>query len=144
MFIWKAKELLRVHEGYRSHPYRCTSGKLTIGYGRNIEDRGLSVDEAELMLKNDIAGVVADLRSRIENFETLDGPRKAALVDLCYNMGINKLMGFRKMLAALQRGNYHKAALELLDSRYATQVGGRALIIAQIIDTGELPSYAQS
>lgn len=144
MFIWKSKELIKQHEGFRTHLYLCTSGKKTIGYGRNISDNGISVDEAELMLKNDIAGCVSDLRANIEGFEELDGNRKAALLDLCFNMGINKLLGFKKMLAALKAGQFETAAEELLDSRYAQQVGKRAKTISEIIRTGELPDYAQS
>ncbi len=143
MFIWKAKELIKVHEGYRSHPYRCTSGKLTIGYGRNLEDNGITVEEASIMLKHDVACAVSDLRANIEDFEDLDYARKAALVDLCFNMGINRLLKFRKMLAALKVKDYETAAKELLNSRYAKQVKGRANTIANIIETGILPSYAQ-
>ena len=62
--------------------------------------------------------------------------RKVVLVDMCYNLGINRFLGFKKMLAAVKEGNYDTAADEMLNSKWATQVKGRAVELAQLMREG--------
>ena len=131
-----AKEMLKRHEGLRLTVYECTAGKKTIGYGRNLEDKGITETEAEWMLDNDIQ----EVEERLANFDfynDLDDVRKAVLIDLAFNLGISGLKGFKKMLKALQEDDYSEAAIQLLDSKYAKQVPNRALELARIIEGGQ-------
>ena len=125
------REQLIRDEGMRLKPYRDQLGKLTIGIGRNLDDVGLFRDEVELMLDNDIERSAADVEARLPWTATLSEPRRGALVNLTFNMGIGGLLAFRKMLTALQDEQWETAAAELLDSVYAEQVGPRAHRLAQ-------------
>jgi lysozyme len=88
---------------------------------------------AALLLEEDIQDAVADLEKNIRGFRELPEPIQEALVNLCFNMGIPRLLQFKKTLSLIQEGKYSKAANELLDSRYASQVGYRAVEVAQMI-----------
>lgn len=137
-YILKAKIMIKRHEGFRTFPYKCTAGKLTIGYGRNLEAAGIRKDEAEVLLENDINDVVEGLAiNKNIPYQKLSDNRKIALIDLCFNIGMTSLLKFKKMLKALRESNYEVAAIELLDSKYARQVPNRAKEIANIIRTGE-------
>lgn len=131
------RQSLKAHEGLRLKPYTCTAGALSIGYGRNLEDRGISQSEADLMLENDIAECVAELHRAIPGWQKHDSVRQNVLVEMVFNMGMPRLLTFRKMLAALDALDYATAAKELLDSRYATQVGKRAETLAERLRTGK-------
>ena len=120
-------------EGLRLKPYICTAGKLTIGYGRNIEDRGVTEEEAEYLLSNDLLLVTKQLRSKIDYFDDLPQNVQEALINMCFNLGITRLMKFKRMFKALEIGNYERAATESLSSRWARQVGARADRIAKKI-----------
>jgi len=120
------KEMLIKNEGIELKIYRCSSQKLTIGAGRNIEDNGISIDEAELMLKNDMDGVFNDLDRNIPFWQSMPYNVRLVLCDLCFNLGIKKLCRFTKMLEALEERDFELAGEELLDSTYAVQVKGRA------------------
>ena len=111
-------EMIKEHEGLRLKPYTCTAGKLSIGYGRNLQDRGITLDEAEHMLQNDVK-LCYDELDCFSWWRDLDQTRQAALVDLCFNMGLPSLLTFRKALAAMAEGNYNRAADEFLDSKWA-------------------------
>jgi lysozyme len=123
-------------EGIRLKPYRDTVGKLTIGVGRNLDDKGISRDEAMELLDNDITEVTLALNARLPWTTYLHGPRHAALVNLAFNMGIGGLLEFKKMLGAFKAEKWDVAAKELLDSKYATQVGARANRLAEQLKTG--------
>lgn len=137
MYIQPAAELIKKHEGLRLKPYKCSAGKITIGYGRNLEDNGISAYEAEQMLFNDIQKCYTDL-VKLSCWNKLDEARKAVLLDMCYNIGIARLKTFKKMLAALEVGAYNRAAKEMLDSKWAFQVKTRATELAEIMKTGAL------
>ena len=130
-------EQLVHHEGLRLKPYRCSAGKLTIGVGRNLEDVGLTEEEALLLLGNDISRVITELDQNIPAFSSLDEIRKRVLVDMGFNLGINRLMKFRRMLAALEAGDWSQTAVEMMDSRWARQVGSRAERLKLMMETGE-------
>lgn len=130
-------EQLRRHEGVRRKLYRDTVGKLTIGVGRNLSDRGLSHDEVDVLLANDIESATQDCERSFPWFATLDSVRQAALVNLCFNMGLPRLRTFRHALAAMAAGDYALAADEFADSRWARQVGDRAVELCGQIRTGE-------
>ena len=124
-------------EGRRLKPYRDQLGILTIGVGRNLEANGISYDECDLMLDNDIARFEAAVRVRLPWSGCLTAPRHAVLVGMAFNMGVGGLLAFRRMLTACEHGDYAEAAREMLDSRWAGQVGDRAQRLAQQMESGE-------
>lgn len=125
------------HEGEKLKAYIDTVGKLTIGCGRNLEDTGISHDEAQYLLSNDIdVRVRALFRAYPAWFPQLDAVRQSALVNMAF-MGIAKLAEFTKMLAALEQEDYDTAAEEMLRSKWARQVGARARELSLQIRTGE-------
>lgn len=130
------KDWIKQHEGYRSHPYLDTVGKVTIGYGRNIDDNGISKEEAEILLDNDIERCRKELSPYRWYSEQPFGVQDA-LVNMCFNLGLARLLGFRKMIAALEVKDYTKASKEALDSKWATQVHQRAKDIALMIREGK-------
>lgn len=136
----KLIEQLRRHEGVRSHVYLCPAGYETIGVGRNIASSGLGLsdDEIDYLLKNDIERCRLELNT-FSWFEDLDSVRQDALVNLCFNLGITRLLGFRNALARMAEGRYQEAADEFLDSRWAQQVGNRADEVTDMIRTGRYP-----
>lgn len=123
-------------EGLRLKPYECTAGKLSIGYGRNIEDNGISRAEADFLLQNDMDRVEKELDLSIPWWKTLSDARQRALMNLSYNVGITRLLKFHKALGFLQNGDYTASAAEFLNSRWASQVGDRAVRIARMIENG--------
>lgn len=127
---------IKMHEGFNNEPYICTSGKLTIGYGRNLEDTGLSLDEAEYLLENDFKRTEKEL---LQYSWYLAAPSnvKDALFNMCFNLGLPRLLTFKKMIEALIYKNYTKAAKEALNSMWAKQVGQRAKDIALMIREGD-------
>lgn len=116
------RDQLIAHEGLKRRAYRCSAGKITIGVGRNLEDRDLSLVTIHQMLEEDIAECLTDLQ-RFGWFADLDAVRQRALLDLRFNLGPSRFRTFRKMLAALEQGVYEEAAAQLVDSAWATQVG---------------------
>lgn len=132
-----AKQLLIKHEGYEKYPYTDTVGKITIGVGYNLTDRGLSDYWINAQLENDITYFYNFLNTTFGWFKSLNDPRQIALVDMCF-MGAKNFITFKKMLAALAEKNYYLAAKEMLDSKWAKQVGNRAQELAEMIKTGTI------
>ena len=130
-------EMIKKHEGLRLKPYRDPEGILTIGYGRNLEDKGISEKEAEILLQNDIKRAEADLKQVIPEIRKINIERFNVLVDMIFNLGINRFKKFKKMIKAIKTKNYEKAAEEMLNSKWAGQVKGRALELAEIMKKGE-------
>lgn len=140
---------LRRDEGYRSKPYfdccskpfrQCTcdpQGKLTIGIGRNLEDTDLTLAEAEYLLDNDIARSSAAVLTHLPWTARIDEIRRWALVNMAFNLGIKGLKTFARALAAMEAGEWHRAAPEMLDSKWHAQTGIRAERLAEQIRTGE-------
>lgn len=125
------------HEGLELKPYRCTAEKLTIGVGRNIEDRGITEDEARYLLKNDIKIVEDELLEKKPVVAGLDAVRQRVLVDMGFNLGIPTLLKFQNMWSAIEEEDFERAADEAMDSRWAKQVGRRAERLCQAMATGE-------
>lgn len=128
-------EQLKLHEGFRSKPYKDTEGYLTIGFGRNLDAKGISKEEGEYLLMNDLDEAFELLFDK-PYFNKLSEVRKKVLLDMAYNLN-KKLFQFKKMIAALKEDNYDKAADEMLDSLWAEQVGKRAKRLALMMRTGE-------
>jgi len=127
---------LPIDEGVRHKPYRDTVGKLTVGVGRNMDDVPFSEEEIALMLKNDITNADRDARSLIPSFDSLSEPRKAVLVNMAFNLGRTRLSGFARFLDAVSVGNWANASSEMLQSKWANQVGGRAIRLAKMMREG--------
>lgn len=127
---------LKRDEGIRLKAYRDQVGKLTIGIGRNLDDVGISLEEAEHLLANDIAAAQAQLAEQLPWTLGLDEVRRAVLTNMTFNMGIHGLMGFKNTLALIQAGEYEKAADNMLQSKWAQQVGPRAHRLALQMKTG--------
>ena len=116
VMIDNLKDQLMRDEGLKQFPYRDTQGKLTIGVGRNLDDDGISLEEADLMRDNDIKRSTVALESTYPWTMGLDDARKGAMLNLTFNMGIHKLSGFVKFLAAMRANDWATAKAELLDS----------------------------
>lgn len=129
----KTAKYVADNEGWMNLPYRDTVGKLTIGAGFNLDDEGLKDEEIAFILERRIENIKANLPEMIDSWEALGEGQRLALMDMYYNLGWPRLSKFKKMLAALDEGNYELAAKELLESKYARQVGARAVRNAKLL-----------
>jgi lysozyme len=127
---------LKWAEGVRQFPYRCSAGKLTIGVGRNLDDNGLSLDEVDYLLDNDIAAVIKDCE-RLDYWDNLDPVRRLVVADMVFNLGHSRFLRFKKLNAALAIKDYTLAAHEMKDSRWYDQVGRRAWRLREAMLSGE-------
>ena len=125
------------HEGLELSLYKCTGDKWTIGVGRNLDDRGITEDEARYLLKNDIAIVEEELLRNKPSVADLDGVRQRILVDMGFNLGIPTLLKFQNMWTAIEDEDWIEASEQMLDSRWAKQTGRRAIRLADAMKTGE-------
>lgn len=153
-----------LHEGLRLEVYKCPADYWTIGVGRNLEgkplrpdeqecilgcrglkpdevievlkERGISKDEALFLLASDIDDAIADLRN-FDWFEDLDPVRRKVVIDMRYNLGPTRFRQFKRMIAALARGDYKAAAAEMVDSAWYHQVSTRARRLVEMMRTGE-------
>jgi len=130
-------EQLKDFEGLELKAYQCTAGKTTIGLGRNLDDYGITEEEAYYLAKNNIHELEDELDRAIPWWRQLDDARQRALINLSYNVGTTTLLKFKKTLQYLEDGSYEEAAKEVLDSRWADQVGRRAIFISNVFLTGE-------
>ena len=145
-------------EGLRLQVYKDTLGIATIGIGRNLEDRGISKEELDWMdypsidhvyewgiteadavylATNDVQIVEEELLRAHPCVDRLDSVRQLILIDMAFNMGVPRLCKFKKMWAAVECEDYPTAAKEMLDSRWAKQVKGRAIKLANAMHNGE-------
>ncbi len=136
LFMAKLSDRLEIEEGMELFLYKCTSGKDTLGVGRNISDRGISADEAKYLLRNDIISCISELDHNFRWWKDLSENRRIVMGDLIFNLGLSKLKQFKKFLAAMESGDYETASEELLDSRYAKQLPNRSGRNSQIIKDG--------
>ncbi len=124
----------------RHMAYECSSGKTTLGYGRNVDmdgGLGLTDDEAQYLLVNDTKRVYFSLVDNIQTFTSHSDTRQVVLINMCFNLGLPRFLQFKKMLAALESYNYTVASAEMLDSNWAKQVPSRARRLANSMRTGE-------
>ena len=151
-----ARQLKR-HEGFCFSAYLDSEGVLTIGYGHNckawpvngVAKPGdiISEGQAEMLFKNDLDLAEAQIGYALPWIDLLKYPRRAVLINMVFNMGLGSvasgrgLMGFRRMLAAMQREDYAAAAHEMLNSHWARQVGQRARELAEQMESGQWPKY---
>lgn len=128
----KLTDLLIKHEGLRLKPYQCTAGKTTIGVGRNLTDNGITEKEALMMLNRDINVCIQEL-GQYEWFESLDGARRDAIIDLYFCVGGPSFSQFRKLIQAISTENWQSAGAEVLNSKFARQTGNRAVELADML-----------
>ena len=132
----KLIENLKRHEGLRLKPYLCSEGKITIGFGRNLEDMGISEKEAEMLLMSDIQRCYEEL-DVFSWFHDLDQVRQEAMVNMLFNLGLPTFLEFKRTLKFMAEGAYSQAAEEMLDSKWVRQVGDRASELAYMVETGQ-------
>ena len=145
---------LMVNEGCVLEPYKCPAGKLTIGIGRNLDGnpltaeekayighncrkKGITNEQAAYLCRNDLKRVRAELDKFLPWWQDLNPDRQYVMIDLCFNMGIDKLLTFQRTLNSIATGYYIRAGEELMQSKYARQVGKRAERNANCLKTGE-------
>lgn len=145
----RLQEQLILHEGLREYPYEDTEGYLTWGVGRNIDANPLTQDEVIFLLRygreeaiyycleKDIQKAKEDCNSLYSYFNKLCPVRKRVLIDMAFNLGRSRLSLFKRMEAALDNRDYEEAAKEMLDSKWAKQVGQRAIRLADMMATGD-------
>jgi len=128
---------VKKHEGFRSKPYVDTTGNITVGWGRNLDANPLSPEEAELLFENDLLRAVDGAEKFVSNFGELDEVRQSTLIEMCFNLGLKKLTGFKKFKAAVEAKDFPEAYTQMLDSLWAKQVGYRSQVLAYQMLTGE-------
>lgn len=148
-------KMLKRHEGFIGKPYFCSAGRKTIGYGRNLDDVGLSREEsimlglnrnfytnpitekeAEILLINDIKKAEEYCKKLDIHFETLDEVRKDVVINMMFNLGFGRLSKFKKTLSLIKFSEFQKASYEMLDSAWAKQVGKRAEELSYMMREG--------
>lgn len=127
---------LEIDEDKKPRMYLDSLGFWTAGVGRNLSERAFSEDEIQLMLKNDIAIVESALDRNCPWWRSMSEARQQALANMCFQMGISKLLGFKKMLVMLEAGRWDAAALEAEDSKWAKQAPNRAKRVTKQIREG--------
>jgi len=119
------KDLLIKHEDLKLFPYHCPAGRLTIGVGRNIEDNGISKDEAIYLLENDIKRVKSELREIFPKFDELPENIKMVLIDMDFNLGKSRFLQFKHMIKAVKNRNWAQMIEEMKNSHWCNQVKNR-------------------
>ena len=132
------KELLdqiKEHEGLKLFPYKCPAGRLTIGYGHNLQDNGLSKSACEYILYDDIDEAKRNLRTIFGNefFESLNDSKKIALIDMMFNLGLSRFLTFKKFILAVKQRNFDRASVEIIHSKAYTQAKRRYQLLAEQI-----------
>ncbi|MCK4829377.1 lysozyme [bacterium] len=123
-------------EGLVKLAYEDTIGKITIGVGRNLDDLGITEEEAMMLLRNDIDRVKMEVEDRCEWVKDLDATRRNVIYNMVFNMGIVRFLGFKKTIALIEKKDYVGASIEMLDSKWSKQVGRRAVRLAETMSSG--------
>jgi len=124
---------LKRFEGFRGKVYRCPGGRLTVGFGRNLEDNGVCVREAELLLLFDVAKVIEQLDTSMSYWRDFSAVVQCVLVQMGFQLGVGGLLGFRKFLGALRAGDLVQARAEMLNSLWARQTPRRAEYLSNLL-----------
>ena len=131
------KAQLTIDEGKKNKMYLDSKGIPTIGIGHNLRDKPLTERAIQVIFEDDMADAEADARHLIKSFDALNDVRKAVIVNLAFNMGFTVLSQFKQTIAAIESGDYGKAAAHMLNSTWASQVGERAQRLAEQMAKGE-------
>jgi lysozyme len=136
MDLPKIKLLLTRHEGFKPKPYTDTVGKITIGVGHNLTDKGLTAKQIDGILEDDINDTLTFLQDHCPWFAPLDDVRQRAIIDLTFDIE-GKLLDFKNMIAAIEARDWVRAGSELLNSTFASETGQRAKDLAYMIQSGQ-------
>jgi len=132
----KLIKMIKKHEGYRKFPYKCSAGKLTIGWGHNLDNTGISIEVAEQMLDEDIEKAYQDILYVFPDFYSYSQNRQDALANMIFNLGRNGFLKFKKMIHAIHKDDWEEATKEAEDSKWHNQVGTRAIEIENLLKKG--------
>ena len=124
------KDLLMKHEGIKLKMYYDSEGVPTIGVGRNLEDVGLTHDEAMYLLNNDLKRVMNECLHEFPWFADLSEQRQCVVASMVFNLGLAGFKKFKKMIAAIEKEDWTEAACQMIDSHWAAQVKSRAVDLA--------------
>ena len=134
-------QMTKSFEGLRLKPYRCTAGKLTIGYGRNLDDVGITQEEADMLFEHDYNNAITNLKTLLvsNNIKIEDVSQNAifALTDMMFNLGYSRMSQFKNLLSELKKGSYEGVAREMKNSKWATQVGNRSKKLIYLVLTAQ-------
>lgn len=133
---FKLMEQLELHEGRRERAYRDSLGNITVGVGRNLTGKGLSENEIDYLLANDIDETIANLNHYCPWWQQMTENRQLVLADMCFNMGWGQLSKFKNTLRDMEHERYAEAAARMLKSLWARQVGDRARKLAAMMEKG--------
>lgn len=133
------EQYIIAEEGFSSKPYRCTAGRLTIGFGFNLDDTGLSREECLLVLRHRLGKLESEIARKLPWYRDLNPARQAVLVGMAYQMGLAGMLGFKQSLAYAEAGRYTEAAAQMLGSRWARQTPARARRAAYMMRYGRFP-----
>lgn len=136
---------LRFDEGVRYVPYRDTKGIPTVGVGHNLQASPLPAGwsypltdvQVDTLLQSDLQNVYMDLNRSLPWWTDLNDVRQRVICNMTFNLGLNKLVGFKNTLAAMRQGRWDDAAQGMLNSAWASQVGARAKRLSKMMETGE-------
>jgi lysozyme len=118
MDLNRLKQSIKKHEGLKLKPYQCPNNKLSIGYGRNLEDNGITLQEAEKLLETDLLNIKLELVDKIKFFYKLDDVRQNVLLEMAFNMGVSRLLGFKNTLKFMEKTDFINASKEMLNSKW--------------------------
>lgn len=134
---FKLKDQLKLHESYEAFPYTDTVGKITIGIGHNLSDRGVSDRVIDMMFEEDVEVAEADLDKIFgEYWRSLSVQRKLVLLDMSFNLGYDRLSGFHRTIKYIKEGMFKEASVQMLRSKWAKQVKGRAHRLSKMMEQG--------
>lgn len=131
----RIKRSLILHEGHENYPYTDPLGKITIGIGYNLTDRGIDNDWINKQFQDDVIFFYKNL-CEFPWFHLLNEDRQIVLIDMSF-MGWKRFLEFEKMISALEKRDYQKAADEMINSKWAEEVKDRAIKLAEGMRTGE-------
>jgi len=128
---WKEREAeeILLDEGLKLRAYRDTVGVPTIGVGhtKGVKDGDIiTKKQAIAFLREDMEDAIEDAKSLCLDWENMSGPRKGVMVNMAFNLGRDRLSGFKNTLRFINERNYARAATNMLLSKWARQVKGRA------------------
>ena len=118
MDLNKLKQSVKKSENVKLKVYLCPKKKHTIGYGRNLDDRGITMLEAEAMLERDLLDTKLELEDKIKFFHKLDDIRQNVLIEMAYNMGVPHLLEFKNTLKFMEKSDFINASKEMLNSKW--------------------------
>lgn len=122
----KLKTMIIGHEGVRYKPYLCTAGKLTIGIGHNLDDKGISKAVSDLMYEEDVTEVISDLRTIFEDFDALPEQIQLVLADIPFQLGSGGFRSFKRMIIAVKGRNWPGMIVQMKNSEWYRQTTKRA------------------